>query len=157
MHTKGYNSFRITAYYLKPLSDEECWSIFVKYAFGDERPNSDPALENMVRKCFGVPLAVRSLGALLFNRLEARLVIINWRPTSGMIDFQSVIRLSYDNLPPRLKRCFAYCSIFPAGYEFEKDKLILLWMAEGLLPQIEGSLTTEEVATSMSYYIDLFF
>ncbi|XP_023918610.1 putative disease resistance RPP13-like protein 1 [Quercus suber] len=158
MRTKGYNSFRITAYYLKPLSDEECWSIFVKYAIGDERLNSCPELEDIgrqfVRKCSGVPLAVRTLGALLFNRLEANKklgqLVPEWR--TKLDEFMSnfpglwyVLRLSYYDLPPRLKRCFAYCSIFPEGYEFEKDKLILLWMAEGLLPQIEGNLTPEEV------------
>nr|POF02738.1 putative disease resistance rpp13-like protein 1 [Quercus suber] len=137
---------------------EECWSIFVKYAIGDERLNSCPELEDIgrqfVRKCSGVPLAVRTLGALLFNRLEANKklgqLVPEWR--TKLDEFMSnfpglwyVLRLSYYDLPPRLKRCFAYCSIFPEGYEFEKDKLILLWMAEGLLPQIEGNLTPEEV------------
>ena len=74
MRTKGYKTFRITTYYLKPLSDEECWSMFIKYAFRDERPNLNPELENIgrqfVRKCYGVPLAVRTLGVLLFNRVE---------------------------------------------------------------------------------------
>ena len=173
MSTKGYNSFRITAYYLKPLSDEECWSIFVKYAFEDKCLNSNPQLEGirrrLVRKCSGVNLAVRTLRALLFNRLEAAgdyygLSVYEWHSKleqlieyhypSEMIDFQSVLRLSYDNLPPRLKRCFAYCSIFPAGYEFEKDKLILLWMAEGLLPPIEGNLTPEEAGDY--YFHELF-
>jgi hypothetical protein len=43
-----------------------------------------------------------------------------------------VLRLSSHNLPSDLKCCFAYCSIFPKGYVFEKDDLIKLWMAEGL-------------------------
>ena len=32
-----------------------------------------------------------------------------------------------------LKRCLAYCSIFPPDYEFEIEKLVLLCMAEGFL------------------------
>ena len=148
---------------MKPLSDEECWSIFVKYAFGDEHPNSNSQLEDIgrqiVHNCYGVPSAVTTLGALLFNRLEANKTygwqVQGWRSKLGrlmdyhspseMSDFCFILRLSSDFLLPRLKQCFAYCSIFPRSYEFEKEKLIFLWMAEGLLQQIEGNLTPEEV------------
>nr|XP_023897537.1 putative disease resistance RPP13-like protein 1 [Quercus suber] len=36
-------------------------------------------------------------------------------------------------LPEDLKRCLAYCSIFPPDYEFDMEKLVLLCMAEGFL------------------------
>ncbi|GMY19789.1 Mitogen-activated protein kinase kinase 4 [Fagus crenata] len=32
-------------------------------------------------------------------------------------------------------RCFLYCTLFPLGYEFEKDTLIQLWMAEGFIEE----------------------
>jgi len=34
-----------------------------------------------------------------------------------------------------MKRCFAYCSIFPKDYVFKKDELVLLWMTEGFLKE----------------------
>ena len=46
-----------------------------------------------------------------------------------------ILRLSYQHLSPCLKRCFAYCALFPKGYQFEEKQLTLLWMAEGFIYQ----------------------
>lgn len=40
---------------------------------------------------------------------------------------------SFHNLPKHLKTCFFYTSIFPRNYEFEKDTLVQLWNALGLI------------------------
>ncbi|BBH10106.1 LRR and NB-ARC domains-containing disease resistance protein [Prunus dulcis] len=48
------------------------------------------------------------------------------------------------SLPPHLRQCFAFCSLFPKKYEFNKHKLIHLWMAEGFIPK-ERSKRPEDI------------
>ena len=58
--------------------------------------------------------------------------------------------LSYHYLPSHLKRCFAYCSIFPKDYrmnEFRKENIKLLWMAEGLLEHGNPGERIEDVGS----------
>ncbi|XP_050283529.1 putative disease resistance protein At3g14460 isoform X2 [Quercus robur] len=146
---------RFNTYDMNRLSDEECWSIFTKYAFGDENSSSYPELEDIgrqiVKVCGGLPLAVRTIGTFLRSKLQVEEWVAvldrqkHFHFTNEMSGIGLALGLSYDNLPVHLKRCFAYCSIFPPGYEFEKEKLVLLWMAEGLLPQPEKNKRIEEV------------
>nr|POE60577.1 putative disease resistance protein [Quercus suber] len=146
---------RFNTYDMNRLSDEECWSIFTKYAFGDENSSSYPELEaigrKIVKKCGSVPSAVKTFGTFLRSKLQVEVwgdVLKRQKQLYFSNEISGVslaLRLCYDNLPVHLKRCFAYCSIFPPGYEFEKENLVLLWMAEGLLPQPEENKRIEEV------------
>ena len=43
------------------------------------------------------------------------------------------LKVSYDHLPLHLKQCFAFCSIFPNGYEFDRDEFVKLWITVGLV------------------------
>ena len=100
-------------------------------------------------KCNGLPLAAKTLGGLLGCNLDYK----EWNHIldSNLWDLPHAdsvlpsLRLSYHYLPTYLKRCFAYCSIFPKDYEFEKENVILLWMAEGLIPHAENEKAMEEV------------
>ena len=124
------------------LSDEDCWSIFAKHAFRTSNPAEHPTLKRMgekiVKKCKGLPLATKVLGGLLHPEVEAEEWnrILNskiWELSTDKSSIRRALMLSYYHLPPHLKQCFSYCSIFPKGNEFEKEKLVLMWMAEGFL------------------------
>ncbi|XP_034686690.1 putative disease resistance protein At3g14460 [Vitis riparia] len=110
----------------------------------------EPIGRQIVDKRQGLPLAVKALGCLLRSKVEKRewedvFDSDIWHLPSGPEILPS-LRLSYHHLSLPLKHCFAYCSIFPRNHEFDKEKLILLWMAEGLLhPQQGDKRRMEEI------------
>jgi len=135
---------RAMSHRLMELPEENCWSLFAKHAFHDGNSNAHGELEvigrKIIKKCGGIPLAVKTIGALLRFKpdvdewdkiLESEL----WDLRIDEMGILPALRLSYKYLPSHLKRCFAYSSIFPKDYAFKKDQLILLWMAEGFLQQ----------------------
>ncbi|OWM69215.1 putative disease resistance RPP13-like protein 1 [Punica granatum] len=59
----------LPAYHLNPLPCEDSWILLSKYAFDGGSLITDPGLEvigrEIVNKCRGIPLAIKSLGILL--------------------------------------------------------------------------------------------
>jgi hypothetical protein len=134
------------AYKLKELSNDACLTVFTQNALGTRDFSAHPELEEVGRKiserCKGLPLAAKALGGLLRtihdrNKWEDVLNNKIWDMSDENSDVLPTLKLSYLYLPSHLKRCFAYCSLFPKDYEFEEKELVLLWMAEGLVQETE--------------------
>ncbi|XP_040966664.1 putative disease resistance RPP13-like protein 1 [Gossypium hirsutum] len=132
----------VKAFYLDKLSHHDCLSIFAQHAL--KARNFDGHLqfkeigENIDRRCNGLPLAAKAIGSLLRTVQDhSEWEKINeseiWDLPEDPCGLIPALRLSYHYLPPHLKRCFAYCSIFPKDYEFEEEEIILLWRVEGFL------------------------
>ena len=143
----------VTIHYLKQLSDEECWLLFAEHAFKNGNSHKYLDLEvigkGIVHKCKDLPLAAKTLGGLLRSKEDPRewekiLKSDMWDLPEGKSDILPALRLSYHYLLSHLKRCFAYCLILPKDYEFRKEDLVLLWMAEDLLQQCKGNARMEE-------------
>ncbi|XP_034704098.1 putative disease resistance RPP13-like protein 1, partial [Vitis riparia] len=149
-------------YELKHLSDDDCWLVFQKHAFENRNVNEHPNLaligKEIVQKCGGLPLAAKALGGLL--RSEHRedkwnIILASkiWNLPGDKCGILPALRLSYNHLPSHLKRCFAYCALFPQDYEFKKEELILLWMAEGLIQQSNEDEKMEDLGDD--YFCEL--
>ncbi|XVE68895.1 hypothetical protein DITRI_Ditri09bG0106100 [Diplodiscus trichospermus] len=145
-----------TNYHLSILSDDECWGLFAKHAFAGTSPDMQPKLkvigEAIAKRCNGLPLAAKTLGGLLRCKQDAndwnKILHSNlWDIPDDAGTILPALRLSYYYLPSHLKHCFAYCSIFPKDYEFKKEELIRLWMAEGLLEFNQENDNHEELVT----------
>jgi hypothetical protein len=141
--------------FMKELSENDCWPFFRKRAFANKRI-FPPDLVNMGReiaiKCRKVPWAARVLGGTMYFKHDKReWLSIKKNKIWGLDD---VLKLSFDHLPtPSLKRCFAYCAIFPKDHEMKKDELIQHWMAEGFLEPSKGSCMVMEDIGNMYFNI----
>ncbi|CAJ1911965.1 unnamed protein product [Sphenostylis stenocarpa] len=145
----------VPSYSLEGLSTKDCLSLFVKWAFneGEERrhPNLVKMGEEIVKKCKGVPLAVRTLGSSLFLNFDSeRWEFIRdhgiWSLKQKKDDILPALKLSYDQMPSYLKQCFAYFSLFPKDYGFAGAQISSLWVVHGLLGSPAGSQNPENVA-----------
>ncbi|KAJ1399779.1 P-loop containing nucleoside triphosphate hydrolase [Sesbania bispinosa] len=155
-------TFPIQSYHLKPLAHDDCWLLFSEHAFDGGRFIKSTELEDIgrkiVKKCRGLPLAAKALGGLLRSKVDIRewvkvLESKIWDFPNDRINILPALMLSYYYLPSTLKRCFAYCSIFPKYYQFRRKELVRLWIAEDLLPHPKRSGNVEELGTE--YFNDL--
>ncbi|XP_057498261.1 putative disease resistance RPP13-like protein 1 [Actinidia eriantha] len=145
----------VPAYHLQKVSDEDCWSLFAKIAFYNGNSRAYPELEKIgreivIHRCKGLPLAAKTLAGLLRSTCDVEewdniLKSELWDLPEDKNDILPVLRLSYHYLPSHLKQCFAFCSLFPKDYEFEKEKLVLLWMAQNFVKQPKSSKPLEKV------------
>ncbi|KAK2432950.1 putative disease resistance protein RGA1 [Trifolium repens] len=139
-------------FFLKGLDEKQSWRLFSQLAFENEKELENENLvstgKEIVKKCSGVPLAIRIIGSLMFTMEDwstfknKDLVKIDEQCDNKI--FQ-LIKLSYDHLPIHLKKCFAFCSLFPKDFLIEKQMLIRLWIAQGLVQSSDENISLEDI------------
>jgi len=131
MHTKSSNS-----YLLQCLSEEDSLSLFVKYASEDGNEKKHPELleigKEIVKKCGGLPLALKTMGNSLFLRVdknEWESVRDNeiWNMKQNEKDILPALKLSYDQLLSYLKSCFASFSLCEEHANILISQISILW------------------------------
>ncbi|KAJ0860804.1 putative P-loop containing nucleoside triphosphate hydrolase, leucine-rich repeat domain superfamily [Helianthus annuus] len=138
---------------LESLSHEDALSLLALHALDvdnfDSHETLKPQAKGIVKKCGGLPLALKAIGRLLRTKTEGE----EWDDVlkSKIWDLENAdaivpaLRLSYHDLPADLKRLFAYCSLFPKDFMFDKEELILLWIAEGYLNESTANKSPERL------------
>ncbi|XLT61530.1 hypothetical protein HN873_018054 [Arachis hypogaea] len=131
------------SHHLKSLSPEDSLRLFVRWAFKEGEEGKYPDLirigREIVDKCKGVPLAVRSLGSSLFSKhqiqeWESLRDKEIWNLPQKEDDILPALKLSYDEMPSHLRQCFAFLSLYPKNHAFISFDVASLWGAAGLLP-----------------------
>ncbi|NP_001169355.1 Putative disease resistance RPP13-like protein 1-like [Zea mays] len=148
-------------YHLKCLSDEDCWLVCQRRALPNSGANVHKELveigERIAKKCHGLPLAAEAAGSVLSTSAvwEHWNEVLNndlWADNEVKNLVLPVLKVSYDHLSMPLKRSFAFCSLFPKGFVFDKDLLVQLWTAQGFV-DAEGDCSLEAIANG--YFNDL--
>jgi Leucine-rich repeat (LRR) protein len=152
----------VQSYVLRGLDREASWSLFKQLTFEkrQEPKNSSIVAIGMeiLDKCSGVPLAIRTIGRLLSSKNPET----EWssfkndelsKISQKENDILPTLKLSYDQLPSHLKHCFAYCSLFPKDYMIDKSTLIQLWMAQGFIKLSDQNRCLKDVGHE--YFMDL--
>ena len=153
----------VESYTLRGLNKEASWLLFKQKAFEKgQEPEENSSIVTIGReilaKCSGVPLAIRTIGGLLrFKNSESEWLSFKKNERSKISknenDILPTLKLSYDHLPSHLKHCFAYCSLFPKDYWFYKSTMIQLWIAQGFVKSSDKSPCLEDVGNE--YFMDL--
>ncbi|KAJ4717368.1 Disease resistance protein [Melia azedarach] len=141
----------------KTLNEEESWLLFSKFAFSTcsgKCPNDhfERVGRDVLEKCGGLPLAIKSIGALLASKIHSA---DEWErindsfhklTTEGNTsEVMASLQLSYDDLPSVLKQCLLCFSIYPEDFNISGEQIVHWWVGEGLVEADQDRETAVEL------------
>jgi disease resistance protein RPM1 len=146
----------------KPLDVEDSYGLFletISTAASDLCPARPVNYGIIMKTCRGLPLAIVVVAGLVASKMKSdpqknldvqvaqvgedlSKVLGNNLTTEGVTHIMSHC---YNYLPPDLKTCLLYMSMFTKGCKISRKRLIRRWIAEGFVSDKHGK-TVEEVA-----------
>ncbi|KAM0894954.1 hypothetical protein ACQ4PT_024150 [Festuca glaucescens] len=141
---------------LDGLKPDDFWDLFKECAFGNENYKGGRKLEkigkDIVIQLKGNPLAAKSVGRLLRKKIDVAfwkrvLDESEWKQQSDDYDIMPALMISYKYLPVHLQRCFSYCAVFPKYYKYEKECLVNIWIAQGLIYSTDMHKRLEDIGS----------
>ncbi|KAH7677284.1 P-loop containing nucleoside triphosphate hydrolase protein [Dioscorea alata] len=130
---------------LHGLSEERSWALFEQtFTRSVSRQPDFPEIgKKIVNKCKGLPLAIKVMGSVMCSKRDEsqwQAVLDNniWDTQHAKDEIRPELWLSYVDLPSQVKKCFAFCAIFPKDSFIEERRLVQFWMAHGFIPSQTG-------------------
>jgi disease resistance protein RPM1 len=142
---------------LKPLQQNHSYMLFCKLAFwNDDEKRCPEELHDLaskfLQKCQGLPIAISCIGRLLsckhptYSEWKNVYEKLELGSTKNMIPgVETILKVSLEDLPYKLKNCFLHCAIFPEDYILTRRRLIRHWITSGFIKEKENK-TLEQVA-----------
>ncbi|KAM3196968.1 hypothetical protein ACQJBY_072572 [Aegilops geniculata] len=128
-------------HHISLLNEDQSWKLFHRNTFGREAEKQEELIsvaKNIVHKCKGLPLAIKTIAALLrskdHNQWFSVLDSDVWKDdilTSTAI--VPALKLSYDHFSSEANICFSFCALFPKDSPMDKETLIQLWVANDFI------------------------
>ncbi|VAI63758.1 disease resistance protein RGA5-like isoform X1 [Triticum dicoccoides] len=150
-----HSSFSGHIYSIRPLNPVHSKELFHGRLFNSKEDlplHLEKVSDEILKKCDGLPLAIIAISGLLANRERTEDV---WKQVKDSIGcalernpsvevMMKILSLSYFDLPPYLKTCLLYFSIFPEDSFIEMQSLIMRWIGEEFIHK-EGRYTAQEI------------
>ncbi|KAL9236397.1 hypothetical protein vseg_011074 [Gypsophila vaccaria] len=135
---------------VETLTKNEARELFVNRLESYEGlyPEVKEIAELVIEGCGGLPLGIITMacsmrGVFDIHEWQNALAEIqkasNWHDDTNNTNILLKLKISYDRLNDRnLQLCFLSCILYPKEYPIWRDKLIELWILEGLLDDIKS-------------------
>ncbi|KAL5555588.1 hypothetical protein UlMin_037824 [Ulmus minor] len=135
------------------LDEDQSWRLFSKFAFTSSKQDCSGEVEKVIKdiakKCGGLPLAIKTIGALLAPKIGSLaackhiLDTFHELTTKEDSSVMASLQLSYDELPRHLKQCLICFSIYPEDFQMRAEQLIHWWMGEGIVQEKDSKSAAE--------------
>ncbi|KAL6637114.1 hypothetical protein ACP70R_024686 [Stipagrostis hirtigluma subsp. patula] len=149
---------------VEKLEEEDAWVLLKKQVVYNE--SSEREVDRLkdigmkiVKRCDGLPLAIKVLGGHLrkINKTRHAWTKVSdhvaWSISSLDKNINQAVHLSYEELPPHLKQCFVCCSLIPKEELIRPGDIVQLWIAEGYVNDEKSSKLPEDLG--FEYYQEL--
>ncbi|XP_057802988.1 disease resistance RPP8-like protein 3 [Salvia miltiorrhiza] len=147
---------------MKTLDSKKSWQLFLKTInhgnklMGEHKfPMKFERMgKQMLRKCGGLPLAIKEVGKQLVEKKLSRRG--EWEQLLESVDFGSTLKLLepfYNKLDPKLDSCFLSMAFFKENTTLRAEKLTQIWVVGGVVdsedeckPYLDGLVNESFIA-----------